>query len=194
MHRLAARRAGPAVAGLRPAACTRRATRPSATTRPTAPAGATRSGRPGSRRAGPGASPTAAAAADLLATLRKGSSDDACEQVVELLEPRGRPAVDLGCPVRRRRRAAAPPAGDRLAARGDLDQRPALRLPGQRRRPDPPAAAAPERRVPAHVPRGAGRPRQGGRRPDRPARADRRRRRPARGRSRRSSPRPAATR
>ena len=63
-------------------------------------------------------------------------------------QPRGRPAVDLGRPVRRRRRVADAPAGDRLAARGDLDQRAALRLPGQRRRPDPPAAAAPERRVP----------------------------------------------
>ena len=88
-------------------------------------------------------------------------------------QPRGLPAVDLGRPVRRRRRTAAPPAGDRLAARGHIDQRPAFCLPGQRRRPDSPAAHAPERRVPLHVPRGHGRPRQGGRRSDRPARTGR---------------------
>ena len=135
--------------------------------------GTTRSARPGSRRAGRRASPTRRPRPTCSPRLRKGSDDDACEQVVELLEPRRRAAVDLGRPVRRRRRAAAPPAGDRLAARGDLDQRPALRLPGQRRRPDPPAADAPERRVPHPVPRGDGRPRQGGRRADRSARAGR---------------------
>ena len=129
--------------------------------------------RPGSRTAGTGGKPDAAAAADLLATLRTGSDDDACRAGRRAAQPRGRAAVDLGRPVRRRRRAAAAPAGDRLAARGDLDQRAALRLPGQRRRPDPPAAAAPERRVPHPVPRGDGRARQGGRRADRSARTDR---------------------
>ena len=43
VHRLAARRAGPAVAGLRPADARGTATPPSATTRPTGPGGATRS-------------------------------------------------------------------------------------------------------------------------------------------------------
>ena len=61
------------------------ATRPGATTLPIAPAGATRSGPPGSRRAGPTGKPDATASADLLTTLRNGSDDDACEQVVELL-------------------------------------------------------------------------------------------------------------
>ena len=111
-------------------------------------------------------------------------------------EPRRRAAVDLGRPVRRRRRAAPAPAGDRRAARGDHDQRDALRLPGHRRRPDPPAADAPERRVPHPVPRGAGRPRQDERGADRSARAGRDLEGQGlhRGRSRRSSPRPAATR
>ncbi len=60
------------------------------------PARARRPGRPpleaqpgargaGSRTTGRGGKPDAAASADLLATLRKGSDDDACEQVVELL-------------------------------------------------------------------------------------------------------------
>ena len=109
------------------------------------------------------------------------------------LEPRGRPAVDLGCPVRRGGRAAAPPAGDRLVARGDHDQRTPFRVPGQWRRPDPPAAHAAERRVPAPVPRRHGGPRQGARGADRSARAARIVERLARGRSRRSSPTPAAT-
>ena len=153
----------------------------------------TRTARPGSRRAGPAASPTPRPRPTCSPRSARAPSDDACEQVVELLNRGVAPAVDLGRPVRRRRRAAAPPAGDRLAARGDLDQRPALRLPGQRRRPDPPAADAPERRVPPHVPRGDGRPRQGRRRSDRPARAGRDVSRTARGPSRRSSRRPAAT-
>ena len=102
-----------------------------------------------------------------------GSDDDACEQVVELLN-RGVAPQSIWD-------ALFDGAGELLMRQPgivalhavDHDQRPALRLPGQRRRRDPPAAAAPERRVPAAVPRRDGRPRQGRRRPDRPARAAR---------------------
>ncbi len=50
-----------------------------------------------------GGAPSPAAAAELLATLRQGSDDEACDQVVDLLEPGSRAAVDLGRPVRRAR-------------------------------------------------------------------------------------------
>ena len=85
VHRLAARRAGPAVAGLRPADARGRQPRPAR--RPGRPPLAAQPGArgPDQGRTGSAGKPDAAASADLLATLRTGSDDDACEQVVELL-------------------------------------------------------------------------------------------------------------
>ena len=85
VHRLAARRAGPAVAGLRPADA--RGRQPRRARRRGRPplAAATRNWPTGSRTTGTDGKLDAAATAELLATLRDGSDDDACEQVVELL-------------------------------------------------------------------------------------------------------------
>ena len=117
-----------------------------------------------------GGEPDDSASADLMATLRQGSDEDACRQVVELLNRGVAPQSLWDGALRRGRRAADAPAGDRLPARGDHDERPAFRLPGERRRRDPPAPAAPERGVPAPLPRRDVRQGQGPRGPDRPAR------------------------
>ena len=85
MHRLAARRAGPPLAGLRPAPARARATRPTATTRPTAPGGTTRTGRRGSRRAGPPASPTPRPRPTCSRPCARAPTTTPAEQVVELL-------------------------------------------------------------------------------------------------------------
>ena len=69
------------------------------------------------------------------------------------------PAVALGCALLRGSGVAPPTTGHRRPARRHDHQRPALRLPDQRRRPDPAVAALAERGLPAHVPPGDGRPR-----------------------------------
>ena len=87
VHRLAARRARAALAGLRAAeARAATTTRPSATTPPTARAAQPGARGPDQRRLDRRASPTPSASADLLATLaHRAPTIDACEQVVELL-------------------------------------------------------------------------------------------------------------
>ncbi len=103
------------------------------------------------------------------------------------------PAIDLGCSIRSRRRAHAAPARARVITRGHHHQCPSLRLPGQRRRPNPAPALAPERRFRALVPRRHGRSRQAARGPNRPARTARRDQQLGPAPWRRSSPTPRAT-
>ena len=83
--------------------------------------------RPGSRRAGRGASRTTAASADLLATLRARAPTRTPASRSSSCSTAGvAPQSIWDALLRRRRRAADAPAGDRRAARGDHDQRPAL--------------------------------------------------------------------
>ena len=193
VHRLAARRAGSPLAGLRALESQRRRQprQPRLRGRPLV---AAQPGprRPRSRKTGPGRTSIrrrGRAARHAPPGLRRRG----VRPRSRALEPRRRPAVDLGCPVRRRGRAPAAPARARVVARGDHHQRTSFRVPGQRRRPHPAPAHAAERRVPALVPRRHGGARQGARGADRSARAARRVGGSARVRSRRSSRTPVAT-
>ena len=84
-HWLAACRAGAAFAGLCAAVSRRRAIRPSVMRSRIVPGGATRHGWRKSVQTGSRASPALEASPELLATLRAGSSDEACDAVVAQL-------------------------------------------------------------------------------------------------------------
>ena len=118
----------------------------------------------------PKATTDAGATTELLASIRNGSNDDSCNLVVEQLNRRRPPAIDLGRPPPRRRRAPHAPTRHRLAPRGDDQQRAPLRLRNERRRRDAAAPHPAERRVPADVPQRDGRPRQSASDADRRAR------------------------
>ena len=147
--RLAARRARPPLARLRPARPPGR--RPARRRRPLR--GQPRATPRRSATTGRSASPTPPPPASLLETIRQATPEDASAEAVKLLNQGVSPdslwdAVDPG-----RQRAADAEPGDRRDPRRDLGQRPALHLRRQRRRHDPPARPAPGRRLAADVPR-----------------------------------------
>ena len=196
MHRLAARRAGPPLAGLRPAEPARRG-QPGRSRRPGRPSRPAQPGPCGADQGGlvRGQARHRAPRPTCSRTLRTGSDDDACEQVVEL--------SNRGVAPQSIWDALFDGAGELLLRQPGIVSLHAVTTTNALHYAYQASGDDLTRRLlmlqnAAFLTlfRGAmGGPRQGARGADRSARAGRHRRRPGhRGRSRRSSPTPAATR